>query len=281
MTPIANSHRNELSETSPPPLPLLPPASLLPREVAEERFSFGFPALDEALKGGLSRSACHEFYAFEADNAASACGMALALASRAGANRPLLWVRQDEAHRRSGAFYPSGMLEFGLDPGLVTLVKAKNALFALQAGLEGARTKGLGASIIELHGAASVLDLTASRKLALAAKATGVPVLLVRVATEPVPSAAESRWQVRAAPSRRLPPGMPGHPAFALTLLRHRNGFAGRDWLVEWNRDRHCFEDRSHPLPTTAALKPTLSRPVVSVLSRRTPEGNDRERRSG
>jgi hypothetical protein len=44
--------------------------------------------------------------------------------------------------------------------------------------------------------------------------------------TTPSPSAAHTRWQV-AAPFRRAGGQCPGHPAFALTLLRHRGGREG------------------------------------------------------
>ena len=59
----------------------------------------------------------------------------------------------------------------------------------------------LGAVVLEVWGEARQLDLVASRKLTLAAQASGVTGLLLRVAAEPQPSTAETRWIVRAAHS--------------------------------------------------------------------------------
>ena len=39
----------------------------------------------------------------------------------------------------------------------------------------------------------------------------------------------------------------PGHPAFDVTLLRHRGGIAGIEARLEWNRDRQSFDQT--PLP--------------------------------
>lgn len=278
---------------SPSPQPALSPpfpagvisSSMAHAPSARPTFSFGLPALDEALQGGLAQGACHEIYAARRLDAPSTCGFALALALRAAGERPLLWVRHEGAQRQSGAFYPSGLHEFGLDPARLTLVMTRDELGALQGGLEGARCTALGATLIELSGQASSYDLTASRRLALAAQASGVCVLLIRLTAQAQPSAAESRWQIKAAPSRRLPPGAPGHPAFFLSLLRYRRGLArgiaGQAWHVEWNRDRICFEDRRLPLSSAKDGGSPLSCPVVSLSSDRTPQGAEGERRAG
>ncbi|WP_204272997.1 hypothetical protein, partial [Enterobacter hormaechei] len=62
----------------------------------------------------------------------------------------------------------------------------------------------LGAVVLEVWGEARQLDLVASRKLTLAAQASGVTALMLRIAATPIPSTAETRWIVRAAHS---PPG--------------------------------------------------------------------------
>ncbi len=59
----------------------------------------------------------------------------------------------------------------------------------------------VGAVVLEVWGEARQLDLVASRKLTLAAQASGVTCLVLRVAAEPQPSTAETRWIVRAAHS--------------------------------------------------------------------------------
>jgi protein ImuA len=113
--------------------------------------------------------------------------------------------------------------------------------------------------LIEPWGAAGPNSLTISRRLMLAADLSGVTAVMLRVAAQPAASAAETRWQVAAAPSRLLEAEAPGLPAFDVTLLRRRGGAAGQSWIVEWNRDRLVFSPRGE-----RGAAP-LSRPVVSV----------------
>ena len=98
------------------------------------------------------------------------------------------------------------------------------------------------------------LDLVASRKLTLAAQASGVTALLLRLAAEPQPSTAETRWIVRAAHS---PPAAPWHawgaPVFDAELVRNRHGPVGR-WIMEWKCDECLFsEPAAYPQPVAAA----------------------------
>ena len=90
-----------------------------------------------------------------------------------------------------------------------------------------------------------LLDLTASRRLALAAEASGVMTVLLRASSKQDASAARTRWQVSALPSQALESNAPGNPAFSLRLLRHRGGLAEREWRVEWDRDRQSFQEPS------------------------------------
>ena len=73
--------------------------------------------------------------------------------------------------------------------------------------------------------------------------------LMLRAGASPAPSAAQTRWQVRALPSRALAANAPGRPAFAVTLLRHRGGVVEREWRVEWDRDRKSFRGRGGRQP--------------------------------
>ena len=60
------------------------------------------------------------------------------------------------------------------------------------------------AVVLELWGENRQFDLVASRKLTLAAQSSGVTGLMLRMAAQPLPSTAETRWMLRAAHS---PPG--------------------------------------------------------------------------
>ncbi len=188
------------------------------------------------------RAALHEFYAATEADAAATTGFALAVALAIDRAHPLVWVRRDFQDAEAGLPYPPGLAAFGLDPAAIIRVRARDTRAALQAGLEAARHPSGGVAFIELWGAAPEFDLTASRRLALAAKASGVTVLLARGGASPQPSAAETRWRVRAAPSRALAANTPGHPAFVALLLRHRGGLEGREWSLEWNRDAGRLE---------------------------------------
>ncbi len=222
------------------------------------RTALGVAAIDDALGGGLKLGALHEVYA-AAGHEAAATGFTLSLALRAAAGRPILWVRQDMLEVETGRIHAPGLVEMGLLPSRVVLVRGHDADDVLRAGEDAARCAGLGAVLIAPWAAPARLDLTASRRLVLAAAASGVTVLMLRCAAEPMPSAAETRWRVTAAPSQRLDADAPGMPAFDVTLLRQRGGAAGQSWLVEWNRDRlsFCARDARRAAP--------LSRPVVSV----------------
>lgn len=235
------------------------------------------PAAPDAAPGaGLARGVLHEVLGPCAADAGAASGFGLALAGQAAAGRPLLWARHDRLDAETGRPYPPGLAALGADPAGLILVRARDAEGALQAGLEGARCAALGAVLIELLGAPRALDRAASRRLALAAGRSGVPVLLLRHAAAPEPNAAVTRWQVRAAPSRPLPANAPGHPALAVTLLRHRGGAGPQDWLVEWNRDARRFD------PILPAGGAAVSRALVPVPLRRPADpGRDAARRAG
>ncbi len=227
-------------------------------------FSTGVPELDGPLGGGLPLGALHEVYARAPADSAAASGFALALAIRGAGKKPLLWVRQDFADGEAGRLHAPGLVELGRDPASLVLVRARDASGVLRAGLEALRCGALGAVGLDLWGEPGLLDLTASRRFALAAAASGVPAIMVRIAAKPQPSAALTRWSVAAAPSRPLLANAPGAPSFSIRLLRHRAGLEARDWHVEWDRDRCSFREGS-PRPEGS----TLSRPVVPLPAHR------------
>jgi protein ImuA len=237
-----------------------PSLAVLRRELAETalragpaeagRVSFGVACLDEPLGGGIARAALHEIQAAGPADLAAATGFVLGLASLAAGARPILWVRQDMLDGETGRPHPPGLAEFGIDPARVLLVRARDAQGVLRAGAEAARCAALGAAVIEPWGAPRLVDLTASRRLALAAEASGVITLLLRTAAIHDPSAARTRWRVAALPSQALEANAPGDPAFEIRLLRHRGGLDGREWRVEWSRDRRSFQESAFQADT-------------------------------
>jgi protein ImuA len=226
------------------------------------RVRLGLDSVDDRLGGGLAQAALHEIYAAREGDGAAAAGFALLLALRCERDGPLVWLREDRAHR-NGRLYGLGLAELGFDPDRLLLVQAPDTLALLRAGAEAVACSAVAVVILEPWGKAAALDLTATRRLTLAAARSGVLTLLLR-SGEPGPSAAQSRWQVAAAPSQLLPanafggeaPGArvlggeaPGAPAFDISLLRHRSGIAGFDARMEWDRDRRIF---AAPIPGTA-----------------------------
>lgn len=220
----------------------------LGRSHSEARFETGHPGFDAAFEGGLARGRVHELFALEPGDAASAAGFAamLALCARRGAE-PLLWLRTDQSERSGGGLYAPGLAELGGDPASLVIGHAPDPVSLLRGAADSARCAGLMAVIVECWGKCPALDLTASRRLALAAERSGTTVLMLRADAEPVPSSAETRWAVRAAASNGLEANAPGLPAFEIELLRRRAGPAGSRWRMEWDRDRCMFREPSLP----------------------------------
>jgi len=214
----------------------------------DKRIATGHGALDATLGGGLVRGRVHELFAATSDDAASTTGFAAMLALRTvGGRAPIFWLRSDEGERRGGTIHAPGLAELGGDPDGLVLGIAPDAKALLRGASDAARCPGLSALIVECWGKCPTLDLTASRRLALAAEQSGVTLFMLRLEAEPVPSAADTRWAVSAAPSQALEANAPGPPMFEIELLRRRAGPAGLRWRLEWNRDRLSFREPALP----------------------------------
>ena len=224
---------------------------------ALNRVALGHGEADAFLCGGLAMAAIHEVYS-EGRQSAAATGFISGLAGRVSARRPLVWVRQDFCDLEAGHLSMHGLIELGLDPRCLVTVRTSDVESALRTAADALACDALGAVVLEVWGRAKQLDLVASRKLTLAAQASGVTGLLLRIAAEPLPSTAETRWIVRAAHS---PPetelGVWGSPCFDAELIRNRHGPTGR-WIMEWKCDECLFSEAtdSQPLAATPAHRP-------------------------
>ncbi len=234
------------------------------------RVALGHADADATLQGGLALGAMHEVFTDAGRQSAAATGFVAGLAGRVAARRPLVWVRQDFTEIESGALSMSGWAELGLDPCLLVTVRVADVETALRTVADALACDALGAVVLEVWGEARQLDLVASRKLTLAAQASGVTGLLLRLAAEPQPSTAETRWIVRAAHSPPAAPLMPaaplkpaapslmpaaawGAPVFDAQLVRNRHGPVGR-WIMEWKCDECLFsKPAAYPQPVAAA----------------------------
>lgn len=212
--------------------------------------SFGLAAIDGHLPaGGLAGGGVHEI----ADGSGagigngSATAFAAALAGRAQRlyRAPVVWIAPRIGQRES--LYGPGLAAFGLDPAALIVVRVPargraGAAPALWAMEEALRTPAVGAVCAEID----AIDLTASRRLQLAAEAGGAFGLLLRGTVNRTgnavpPIASATRWRVTAAPSGpawplSLPPALPGATRWRVELLRVRGG-RPHHWLLEWHHD--------------------------------------------
>lgn len=213
--------------------------------IAEVHVSSGHEGIDSATGGGIARGCLHELFASEPDDAGSITGFATMLAVRLGGG--IIWLRQEGVQKASGRLHAAGLMEIGLDPARMILAVLPDPLSVLRAAADVVRCPDVGVAVVELWQRPPGLDLTASRRLALAAEASGVTILLLRVDAEPTPSAAQTRWSVRAAASAPLEANAPGHPTLEIELLRQRGRPAGGRWHVEWDRERAVFLAADRP----------------------------------
>ncbi|MCF2522947.1 DNA repair protein [Bradyrhizobium sp. G127] len=221
------------------------------------RVALGHADADATLQGGLVRGALHEVFTEGGRHAAAATGFIAGLAHRLVGRRPLVWVRQDFGEIESGALSMEGLNELGLDPRLVVTVRAPDAETALRAAADALACDALGAVVLDVWGEVRALDLVASRRLTLAARASSVACLVLRTAAMPSASTAETRWVVRAAPSSPTIETW-GAPMLDAQLVRNRHGQTGR-WIMEWKCDDGLFREGTfhknpaYPQPVAAA----------------------------
>ena len=156
-------------------------------------------------------------------------GWAGLLLARLPQGGTVLWVQERMAILEAGRVHPPG-----LPPMDLVHVEARDAKSALWAMEEGLRCSALTAVIGEVWGEPQALDFTATRRLAFAAEAHGVPCHLVRIGAAGANlSGARFRWRVASAPSLSNPynPKAPGPPTWQAELFRARGATPGT-WRV-------------------------------------------------
>jgi protein ImuA len=148
------------------------------------------------------------------------------------------------SRQENGGLYTPGLTDFGvISPVLQVNVRhPRDVLWAME---EGAACAGLSAVVGEIHGAPSVLDFTATKRLAMRADASGVSVYLIRSGYPGVLSAARERWRVTALPSQRHPydSQSPGLSQWDVELFRARGRAPGR-WVAHYDQNAKQKADR-------------------------------------
>jgi protein ImuA len=105
---------------------------------------------------------------------------------------------------------------------------------------EAVKCRALASVVAELTEEAREADLTATRRLSLAARDGGTPALLVRHRLTDASSAAATRWTISATAGPRDMFGGIGRTAFFLSLTKNRRGPCGR-WTILWNHHDGTF----------------------------------------
>ena len=222
---------------------------------------FGISRIDTHLPaGGLAQGVLHELVADSHNDMGAVTDFCIALLVRLlktrarSGQQPILWCLQNQA-MDAGDLYPPGFSHLGMDPARILTIRAKHDTDVLWVMEEALRCQALAAVVGEIKTA----DLTASRRLQLAAETSGVTALLLRPASNTLaPSAATTRWRLAASPSNpqgwadKL--GEPGAVCWQATLFRCRGGAPG-NWLMEW-----CNETRDLALAAPVRDRPDQPR---------------------
>jgi protein ImuA len=200
-----------------------------------QRFSLA-PSFDSALGGGLADDALHEIAPAQPADGAAAMGFALALAARFLSQRPAsaLVISEGFAAEESGALYGPGLVAHGLSLSRLVFVRAPDAALAFWAIEEALKSGAPGVVVGEIWSLKGY-SLVASRRLLLAARKGKVPALLILASAygqaERLSSAAETRFEIAAAPSATIPaaagPDLPGPFACGARLVKSRLARAG------------------------------------------------------
>ena len=236
------------------------------------------PVDDGLPGGGLARVGMHEIAdaalgtPIDGPEAGAATGFAAWVAGRCVAVRragdgpagapAALWI--------AGAddLYPPGLIRFGLAPADLVQVRAQRRQDRLWALEEALRSGAVAVAVAELD----PIDLTAARRLQLAAEAGGTAGVLLHRARAGRPvilpaSPALTRWRVAAAPGTAVGAAVGvgvgvGVEGWRLDLVRCRDG-RPRSWVVAWGRDAPAGPAWSReggaliPAPDTRAVSRT------------------------
>ena len=195
----------------------------------------GAPEIDRHLSlFGLAPGGVHEIAGSGPDEEQGAMGTGfLALWLRHCApTLPILWASPH------ADLYPPGLAGLGLEPGRLIQIDARREKEIGWVLEEGLRCAGLGAVVGEM----ARIDLTASRRLQLAAEKIGIPCFILRRWPSADlarhhrrrPIAAVTRWRIQPAPGAGANGELAntGKTRWLVDLWRCRNGRSA-SWFME------------------------------------------------
>lgn len=161
--------------------------------------ALGVRAIDNHLPGGgLMRPGIHHICGPDDPDRhpdGSAAAFALRLAARlqrceSSAARPVLWIEDASAL----SLYGPGLAQWGLDPAQLYMLQSQTLTERLWAMEEALRSGAVAGAVVT----ANKLDLTASRRLLLAAKTGGsLGIVLSSAAKSAISPGLMSRWRLQ------------------------------------------------------------------------------------
>ncbi len=172
----------------------------------------------------------------------------------------IIWIVEDFARLEGGAPYGPGLALHGVDPASLILVHTASAKDSLWAMEEALKCRGVAAVIGEIWSLEKIYDLTAARRLALAAQSGGASALMLAAgmagAADRLASCAHTRFEVfahRGVSAQRgsslpgLPlPGLPlpGLACWSVRIVKARGGAEGAVSIaLLWDHEEGCFRD--------------------------------------
>ena len=231
---------------------------------AAHPLSLGLGGPDALLGGGLARCALHDISPAAPIHLGAATGFALALAALSGrasaGGRETLFIQTDMARFEAGEPYGIGLDLFGLPSRRLLVLRARRPIDALFAMEEALKCRGIACVVAELPDDAA--DLTATRRLSLAARTHDGIGFLLRHRSTSTPSAAMTRWEVAASPGPRDAFGGIGTTAFLLSLVKNRRGPCG-GFRIAWSHDELAFVEAD----PVAVAAPPADRPADAAIA--------------
>ncbi|MFC4347619.1 ImuA family protein [Kordiimonas lipolytica] len=158
--------------------------------------------------------------------------MACLLMAVRDSDKPILWVTSRAVALDHGLPYGPGLKQYDIAPERIILVQAHKAIDALWAVEEGLKTDAF-ATVV---GECDPVDLTASRRLTLAAQTHGSRCLLLIRSPEAPSSGAHSRFRIAPAASLNalFDAKAPGDARGTINLVKHRGGERPFSITMEW-----------------------------------------------
>lgn len=218
--------------------------------------AFGVPAIDRLLGDGLASASLHEVMPENIGDSGAATGFAVALAATApDTGRDMLWIQTEFGALEMGGLYGAGVDLFGAASRRLIVLKVRKPIDVLWAMEEALKCPALRCVVAELPDGGASADRMETQRLTLAAREGGGFGFLLRHRPSRLTTVAETRWQVRAAPSVRDRFGGLGKTAFTLSLTKNRRGPTDR-WTIAWDHHECVFSALSLGVAQAAFDRP-------------------------